>query len=407
MTDLHKLRESIERAASDAVQRHQSALEQSVQAALANSMAELRQSVINQVMAEIEPELATPPGGAPTDLLNAALAAIQDATLQGDILTALLSGAEHFSERCGLLVVRGDRAMGWHARGMDGEAFKQVSVDVRNGLAERAIRTRGPVAGAISEFDHEFVNRFGSSADGNVVLLPLVVGERVPALLYADGGAEGSSGLDASGIEVLVRATDLWLELISARRAAEHGSAGMDSGSFHRELHPEAQGHGTAEAVQTEAPPEVTPAAEEYAAQAESNAVVEAQAEPEVAIPQAADPVADVVATAAVVAGEQAQQSEQATAHVAVAEPELDEVHKKAKRFAKLLVDEIKLYNQAKVAEGRRNRDLYDRLREDIDKSRAAYNKRYAESVSDADYFTNELVRILAENDRGAMGSNF
>jgi hypothetical protein len=44
------------------------------------------------------------------------------------------------------------------------------------------------------------------------------------------------------------------------------------------------------------------------------------------------------------------------------------DTHRKAQRFARLLVDEIKLYNQAKVAEGRRNKDLYDRLKEDIDK---------------------------------------
>jgi hypothetical protein len=399
MTDLHKLRESIERAASDAVQRHQSALEQSMQAALSSAMAELRQSVINQVMAEIEPELATPPGGAPTDLLNAAVASIQDANSQGDILSALLSGAEHFSARCGLLVVRADHAGGWQARGLDGEAFKLVSVDVRSGLAERAIRTRGPVAGAISEFGQEFVSQFGSPADGNVILLPLVVRDRVPALLYADGGAEGSGGLDASGIEVLVRATDLWLELISARRSPEHGGVGTESGTFQRELHSEAHPH--------EAAAQVAPAAEEYAAHAESHAAEESQAQPYIAIPQVADAAADVVATAQVVAAEHAQHPSHESGHAGAPEAELDEVHKKAKRFAKLLVDEIKLYNQAKVAEGRAHRDLYDRLREDIDKSRAAYNKRYADSVSDADYFTSELVRILAENDRGAMGNNF
>src|SRR6185369_11572600 len=127
----------------------------------------------------------------------------------------------------------------------------------------------------------------------------------------------------------------------------------------------------------------------------------EAAPEPEleVAIPHAENAAAEVVAAAAMVAV-----AETAAPHV---EPEMDEVHKKAKRFAKLLVDEIKLYNQAKVSEGRQHRDLYDRLREDIDKSRAAYNKRYADSVSDADYFTSELVRILAENDRGAMAGNF
>jgi hypothetical protein len=152
------------------------------------------------------------------------------------------------------------------------------------------------------------------------------------------------------------------------------------------EEHPVSEAHSTEEA----------PAAREHTV---AEHVAEAHDEPEVAIPHVEDAAADVAAAAAMVAV-----AESANVHV---EAELDEVHKKAKRFAKLLVDEIKLYNQGKVAEGRQHRDLYDRLREDIDKSRAAYNKRYADSVSDADYFTSELVRILAENDRGAMGGNF
>jgi hypothetical protein len=85
-----------------------------------------------------------------------------------------------------------------------------------------------------------------------------------------------------------------------------------------------------------------------------------------------------------------------------------DELHRKAKRFAKLLVDEIKLYNQAKVAEGRQNRDLYSRLREDIEKSRATYDKRYSETpAASANYFSQELVRILADNDVTLMGNGF
>lgn len=84
------------------------------------------------------------------------------------------------------------------------------------------------------------------------------------------------------------------------------------------------------------------------------------------------------------------------------------ELHKKARRFAKLLVEEIKLYNQPKVEEGRQHKDLYDRLKVDIEKSRATYDKRYAESaVASADYFTQELVRILADNDISLMGAGF
>ena len=84
-----------------------------------------------------------------------------------------------------------------------------------------------------------------------------------------------------------------------------------------------------------------------------------------------------------------------------------DEFHQKARRFAKLLVEEIKLYNQNKVAEGRARGDLYSRLREDIEKSRAAYHKRYGESVRDVDYFSQELLRILADNNPSVMGTGF
>ena len=87
---------------------------------------------------------------------------------------------------------------------------------------------------------------------------------------------------------------------------------------------------------------------------------------------------------------------------------EENELHKKARRFAKLLVEEIKLYNQPRVEEGRQHKDLYDRLKVDIEKSRATYDKRYAESaVASADYFTQELVRILADNDISLMGAGF
>jgi hypothetical protein len=110
---------------------------------------------------------------------------------------------------------------------------------------------------------------------------------------------------------------------------------------------------------------------------------------------------------------------EVATAHAAAApaaatdplaglSPEDADTHRKAQRFARLLVDEIKLYNQAKVAEGRRNKDLYDRLKEDIEKSRGTWQKRYGTTVAaSADYFQTELVRSLAEDDLSVMGANF
>jgi len=99
-----------------------------------------------------------------------------------------------------------------------------------------------------------------------------------------------------------------------------------------------------------------------------------------------------------------------------VTEPELPievgeeerRLHNDARRFARLLVSEIKLYNEPKVREGRNNGDLYDRLREDIDRSRQMYDKRVAPPVAARhDYFHQELVNTLAEGDPAKLGASY
>jgi hypothetical protein len=83
-------------------------------------------------------------------------------------------------------------------------------------------------------------------------------------------------------------------------------------------------------------------------------------------------------------------------------------VHKDAKRFARLLVSEIDLYNKGKVAEGRKNRDLYKRLKSDIDRSRQTFEKRFGKVLSkQVDYFHDEMVKTLAANDASALGPEY
>ncbi len=82
--------------------------------------------------------------------------------------------------------------------------------------------------------------------------------------------------------------------------------------------------------------------------------------------------------------------------------------HNDARRFARLLVSEIKLYNEQKVKEGRDGSDLYDRLREAIDRSREMYDKRVQPPVaSKFDYFHYELVSNLAEGDASRLGTSY
>jgi hypothetical protein len=87
------------------------------------------------------------------------------------------------------------------------------------------------------------------------------------------------------------------------------------------------------------------------------------------------------------------------------AAPTEDASHDEARRLARLLVSEIKLYNEEQVEDGRRNRDIYERLKEDIDRSRQMYEERVEERIRNTtDYFYQELVRILAGGDPRAMG---
>ena len=88
-----------------------------------------------------------------------------------------------------------------------------------------------------------------------------------------------------------------------------------------------------------------------------------------------------------------------------LASTESDEaLHEEARRLARLLVSEIKLYNEEVIEEGRRNHDIYERLKDDIDRSRQMYQERIDPRLQGRDdYFYEELVQRLAGGDASAL----
>ncbi|HVL67833.1 MAG TPA: hypothetical protein VM364_11265 [Vicinamibacterales bacterium] len=75
-----------------------------------------------------------------------------------------------------------------------------------------------------------------------------------------------------------------------------------------------------------------------------------------------------------------------------------------ARRYARLLVSEIKLYNDTAVRTGRERRDLLQRLRPEIDRARRLYEERVPVHVTGrAEYFHNELVQTLAGGDASLL----
>ena len=333
-----------------------------IQSIIEEVVAEVLDTVLPRLRAEIarrateELEMLNPaPGSLPTDLLSAAVTAIQEGNSQSEILRHLLEGAARFAGRVALFVVKGGAVNGWQGIGFeDNDAIRNVSLESSGGLAAEAVQGRMVAAGPVAEFDPGFENLVRTPAQDNCLVLPLVVKDKVAALIYADGGLTTSGSMDASAMTALTRFAALWLEVCALRKS------------------------GVAAPLVEEAQSSYAVAATNVATAAASN------------VPgsfPAGVPVSSPGFT-----------------------PDGDEsdLHKKARRFAKLLVEEIKLYNQPKVAEGKQNHDLYDRLREDIEKSRATYDKRYGESpVAGADYFTQELIRILADSDVTLMGVSF
>lgn len=345
MADLDQIRRSVEQAVSQQLGEH---------------VEQIQREIAARVVREIEPLLSSGANGAAggsagahspsaaTGMLSATLASIQESSVQADILKALLEGIARFSPRSALFVVRGTALAGWQARGFSDDNIRGLSLDGSRGLAARSIEDRGRASAAASEFDSAFIERQGNPWDGNATVFPLVVKEKVAAIVYCDSGRDSGKQTDYSAVEVLTRFACLWLEHAAVKKHV--GAAGTETGVV--------------------APPPPPSAVQPHA--------------PAVSTSSPVDPALDGLPA------------------------EEQELHKKARRFAKLLVDEIKLYNQSKVAEGRQNRDLYKVLREDIEKSRATYDKRYGSTpVAGAKYFDSEVVRVLADNDRSLLGSDF
>ncbi|MGC1450153.1 MAG: GAF domain-containing protein [Candidatus Sulfotelmatobacter sp.] len=377
MADSKELQQIVERAVAHVFERQ---------------LPKLQAELVERVMAElpvVAPAVSAEAGaGSPVQgNLVQAVATIHSGTTQKEILRALLDAGSAYGSRIALFVVKAGTATGWQGRGLGGDdAVKDFPLDMTAGPAAHAYQNRIVTPANIAEMDPRFVEQFGGPENEQILVLPLVLKDKVAALLYADGGVVGV--LDGPSLEVLVMATSAWLEVASLRKQAQRDGS---------DATPSMERPPVAAPVQT-----VSSFPDPFAGHTPKHRAPMAVPEPE--------PAAEVVEVAAHAASAGAAASAPAAAADPFAgmPPEDADTHRKAQRFARLLVDEIKLYNQAKVAEGRRNKDLYDRLKEDVEKSRSTFQKRYGNTAAaSGDYFQKEVVRSLAEDDTSVMGASF
>jgi hypothetical protein len=393
-------------------------IERAVAQALREQFPQL-QALIVQRLLETLPAEGTgvaAPSGEDSGTLVQALSQIHAGSTQKEILRALLDAGSAHCSRIALFVVKSGVASGWQARGLGAnEAVTDLPLDLHNGPAARAYQNRVAAPGNIAEMDRRFVELFSGPANQQVLILPLTLKEKVAALIYADGGDTGR--LDAHALELLVMATGAWLEVTSLRKQAAARLEGETAVPLSRPAAPVQTVSAFSDPFAAHSPKHVPAGfgSQSESVQAENTHADSISTEPprhERVWPGPAQPTppAEIVELPT----SPAHAASAAAAPAAARDPwdglspEDADVHRKAQRFARLLVDEIKLYNQAKVAEGRRHRDLYDRLKEDIEKSRGSFQKRYGSTVAaSADYFQHELVHSLAEDDVSVMGAHF
>jgi hypothetical protein len=88
--------------------------------------------------------------------------------------------------------------------------------------------------------------------------------------------------------------------------------------------------------------------------------------------------------------------------------PEERDMHLRAQRFARVLVADLQLYRAQEIREGKRARNLYGLLRDEIDKSREVYLRKFGQSAAGGvDYFHLELLHTLADNQEELLGPDY
>ncbi len=127
-------------------------------------------------------------------------------------------------------------------------------------------------------------------------------------------------------------------------------------------------------------------------------------------VAQAEAPVAEQSAQAsqaaqAEVMADQAAVVESQAFNVASLPPEIQDLHRRANRVAKVAMQDIKLLRPKDVKAAREHKDICIRLRSDLDKARKEYDRRFRAILEQpVDYFHHWMVEILAEGDMEALG---
>ena len=319
---------------------------------------------------------------------------------QSEILNTLLMHIAGWVDRAVLFVVKGDQASGWAALGLGADwntdRVRAVRVDLNKQTILNEVAQTGEMSyGSADKYpdNNEIYLTIGNKFPKGVVACPIQVRGKIAGIVYSDVDRELEENPDLPGLLFLAtRAAGFAIDLLPLKlKTGPAAAAPAKEKLQHAVVAPPPVPQ------QMEPPPPPPPPAPEAPA-------------PEVAVETTA-PVPTVgVEEPSEKTVEEPDEAEGTVIMPALVPPpviteEEQKLHDDAKRFARLLISEIKLYNEAQVAAGREHRDLYERLKDDIERSRRMYQDRVPVHVhSSTNYFYEELVRTLANGDPQLLG---
>lgn len=430
-----------------------------LQSVLADAKSMTLRAELDEMLAEqIIPEPAAPPpapaaAGPGSRDLKKAVQKIERGGTQVDVLNALLDQLLEFGSRAALLILKGDTFSGWKGKGFSAFAG-----------SDDAIKRFSSAPGEIAELDKlrrdekvvswdggSFSQKVGVTQAQSALVVPMVIKDKISAAVYVDRMPDSEDELDQAAVELLVFTTGLLIDTLAIRKKVPSPTLSRESDTEPFESETEAAMFSPQEQPQpsksvappsaepaapapspqppvAEPPPQPAPEPSQAPAQppreqpAPPTEVRTSSPPPPAPATEPEPPQQQAAPSAAPAAAQPSSQVKQptgsgeSTQYVPpagvkggfAARADMDEDAKKhddARRFARLLVSEIKLYNEGKVDQGRKNGDLYERLKEDIDRSRQMYEDRIPQEVREgSNYFYDELVRILADGNADALG---
>jgi hypothetical protein len=333
---------------------------------------------------------------------------------QVDVLHRYLDECRRYCSRAALLVARGGtigawKATGFSERGGDDEAVRRIAMpQAEGGLLTRVMggaTLRLTSANEISSLLH--ANRVAEA-----VVIPMVVREKISGSLYADCVLGEEDRFDPEALGLLTFIAGLIVDRLASRKLKP--APALREPEAVKKAEPAGMWmEDSAAEVEEAAHPAETPAPEAAAPSGSAPASERPErvdflgpgTEPRGEVRPTARPTPSPTSTPSFesTGGGVAFDSRRLTGPLAAVSA--DERREEARRFARLLVSEIKLYNERAVLEGREGGNLYARLKEDIDRSKQMYNDRIPEDVrNSSNFFYEELVRILAEGRAEALG---